>query len=249
MIMTLLNASFEQLKYYIYGLSTLLLIGLLFFVFHKPFRAAVLAYVKNNVFFLTVFGLYVFTWLFTRLFFFEEVFVYLYDEDGPFEYLTTIFFLIASVFFVLMFFNSKKELNGYMKFVILALAILCFFVGMEEISWGQRILGIETPEEIKAINYQGETTLHNLIDGRILNFMYLPISICLLLFFAFKNTKYDYFFGVPRKYMPSKKFTGIALLLPLLGFHEPEHLENVISFVFCVYAFQLYKISAKKDSV
>ena len=40
---------------------------------------------------------------------------------------------------------------------------IVFFVGLgEEISWGQRILNIETPEAIKEINAQGELTIHNL---------------------------------------------------------------------------------------
>jgi tetratricopeptide (TPR) repeat protein len=33
---------------------------------------------------------------------------------------------------------------------------------MEEVSWGQRIVGIPTPELLEAYNYQGELTLHNI---------------------------------------------------------------------------------------
>ncbi len=32
----------------------------------------------------------------------------------------------------------------------------------EEISWGQRIFGFDTPESIKELNYQEEFTIHNL---------------------------------------------------------------------------------------
>ena len=42
-----------------------------------------------------------------------------------------------------------------------------FFIAFgEEISWGQRILGIETPESLEGINDQGETNLHNLSTGK-----------------------------------------------------------------------------------
>lgn len=38
---------------------------------------------------------------------------------------------------------------------------LVFMIG-EELSWGQRMLGVETPESLKAINKQQETNLHNI---------------------------------------------------------------------------------------
>ena len=40
-------------------------------------------------------------------------------------------------------------------------AITAVIVAGEEISWGQRLLGIETPEVLEDINTQGETTIHN----------------------------------------------------------------------------------------
>jgi hypothetical protein len=43
-----------------------------------------------------------------------------------------------------------------------ALALYFFVAGGEEISWGQRILGISTPDEIAEANSQGELTAHNL---------------------------------------------------------------------------------------
>jgi len=48
---------------------------------------------------------------------------------------------------------------------VTTLAIVCFLLLMEEISWGQRILGFETPDEIGQINAQQETNLHNMFVG------------------------------------------------------------------------------------
>ena len=45
-------------------------------------------------------------------------------------------------------------------FVLLAFGMA--FVGMEEISWGQRIFGWSTPERFAELNWQRETSLHNL---------------------------------------------------------------------------------------
>lgn len=85
---------------------------------------------------------------------------FFYQEDMLFEWMTAIFYLVASG--ILVFTFLKKDISGRYKLFIIAFAILFFFVAMEEISWGQRILGIETSETLAAINEQGETTIHNL---------------------------------------------------------------------------------------
>ncbi len=76
-------------------------------------------------------------------------------EDSLFEWVTAIFFLLASV---LCFATFKRNKNIF----VLGLALM-FFMGMgEEISWGQRIIGFNTPEELKMVNVQKETNIHNL---------------------------------------------------------------------------------------
>ena len=48
-------------------------------------------------------------------------------------------------------------------FVLLALS--CFYVAMEEISWGQRIVEFSSPEFFRTNNLQGETNIHNFLTG------------------------------------------------------------------------------------
>ncbi|MBC8279629.1 MAG: hypothetical protein H8E48_02480 [Chloroflexi bacterium] len=48
-----------------------------------------------------------------------------------------------------------------LQYFYLALAVAFFLGGMEEISWGQRIFDWGTPAAIEGINFQDETTLHN----------------------------------------------------------------------------------------
>lgn len=50
-------------------------------------------------------------------------------------------------------------------FIVLALA--CFYVVGEEISWGQRIFNLATPEFFEKHNLQNETNLHNFFTGPI----------------------------------------------------------------------------------
>lgn len=76
-------------------------------------------------------------------------------EDGFFEYLTAILFLIASGFFLFTF-------RVYQNIYFLLLALIFFFGFGEEISWGQRILGFSTPSTLANINVQKEFTFHNI---------------------------------------------------------------------------------------
>lgn len=41
-------------------------------------------------------------------------------------------------------------------------ALGCFFVAGEEINWGERIFGFETPESVEEVNRQGELSVHNI---------------------------------------------------------------------------------------
>lgn len=231
----------ELIKFYIISLISIVVIGLFLFIVHRKFREFLVNYIKNHKFFVVIFLAFYLTYLITRLFFVEQVFPFLFDEDGLFEYMTTIFFLIASVFFILALIKRYVSIKPFTRFFIFGLGLFCFAVGMEEISWGQRIFGIETPETYKEINFQGETTVHNLVSPDYHPILYAVVSIILLVFFAFSSSKYNYLLGIHKRYYPSNKFLVVALLLPLISLYNMEHFEVILSFMFCVYGYQLYK--------
>lgn len=82
-------------------------------------------------------------------------------EDGLLEWLQVVGYAAASVLALLL---SRLLLRrGDVRFAAAyaMLAIGCMFVAGEEISWGQRILGIETPENLQELNRQGELGVHN----------------------------------------------------------------------------------------
>lgn len=58
-----------------------------------------------------------------------------------------------------------RKINGRWFFALLTLA--CFYVVGEEISWGQRIFDIPTPDFFLTHNQQNETNLHNFFTGPI----------------------------------------------------------------------------------
>ena len=86
------------------------------------------------------------------------------SEDGLAEWLTFAVLMMMSVysFVISKKFNQCSEARAA-KRVWLFLGFLFLFGAMEEISWGQRILGIQSPEWFLKHNRQGETNIHNLI--------------------------------------------------------------------------------------
>ena len=54
---------------------------------------------------------------------------------------------------------------------------LAHVVAMEEISWGQRILGFEGPPALVAANQQDEANLHNLLGRYALHGLYIVIGV------------------------------------------------------------------------
>ncbi|MCA9370128.1 MAG: hypothetical protein H6774_02350 [Pseudomonadales bacterium] len=105
--------------------------------------------------------------------YFHTVFYFLKGEDSVFEYLTCFFFFGAAATLSVAGWSLRHSKTALLKLlaVVLCTGGLVFFVaGGEEISWGQRLLGIETPEEIAKVNSQQEITIHNL-DG-IIEYVY-----------------------------------------------------------------------------
>jgi hypothetical protein len=93
---------------------------------------------------------------------FPALFQRLVDEDSPLE--TTQFVLILAASFLFGRLSARLLRTGQRRLGILylLLALGTFFVAGEEISWGQRIFGWRTPEELQAINAQQEISVHNI---------------------------------------------------------------------------------------
>ena len=97
-------------------------------------------------------------------------------EDGIAEYLTSVVYFIAFCFalcIAVRFLKMNYLLYAIMYFV---LSGGLFFISMEEISWGQRLVGIETPEVFAKHNIQGEMNIHNLLSRYPLHFLYIFVG-------------------------------------------------------------------------
>ncbi|HQB85655.1 MAG TPA: hypothetical protein PLL51_01490 [Bacteroidales bacterium] len=95
----------------------------------------------------------------------EETFQQLVREDGFVEYTTVVFLLFACIICIWRAFSYRSVKNNLGVLTWALLAFLFFFAAGDEISWGQRIFGIESSEFFLKHNKQAETNLHNLVIG------------------------------------------------------------------------------------
>lgn len=91
-----------------------------------------------------------------------EVFVFYTREDSCLESLQFFLLLLSATmcYYLALDFHRKKDSATALMFTI-GMAVFVI-IGMEEISWGQRILLFETPEFLDPINKQHEFNLHNI---------------------------------------------------------------------------------------
>jgi hypothetical protein len=86
----------------------------------------------------------------------------LLNEDSVFEWLQFAGYLSAAVLGGAIALRLARSGRLLAAAAYALFAVGCFFVAGEEIAWGQRALGLATPEELAEINKQNEITLHNI---------------------------------------------------------------------------------------
>lgn len=171
-------------------------------------------------------------------------------EDGPIEDLSAILFGLSSLCFIIFACRSHslkgKSVSAY--FMVACWALLMFVFMGEEISWGQRIFNITSPEILEDINVQNEINLHNMkfmdeyFGGKYRYLSIMMITTGLLLpLFALSNLgkriiQRFYFPVAPLYYAPF--FIGAYLYgryyQPIIGSEASEVREFLMSVgMFC----------------
>jgi len=110
------------------------------------------------------------------------VFEWYVREDHLVEWLTVLGLILGSVVCFKRLFTLFGKRRPWFLLVTFLLGLLLFFAAGEEISWGQRIFGIQSSEYFKEHNAQGETNLHNLVvNGVKINKLIfsLILSVCM----------------------------------------------------------------------
>ena len=89
------------------------------------------------------------------------LFRFLIREDSVLEWLQVVGYATAVIFGSLLALRlwrgGRKALAGAYALFVLG----CFFVTGEELSWGERLFGLEAPPSLAEINRRGEINVHN----------------------------------------------------------------------------------------
>ncbi len=83
------------------------------------------------------------------------------SEDGPLEWIQFAGFLLAFICSLIVLWKRRRRGINRLWIAWLVLALICFFVAGEEISWGERITGFGL-DSLREINIQGESNIHNI---------------------------------------------------------------------------------------
>ena len=89
------------------------------------------------------------------------------QEDGLVEWITVAGLLTSAFICFYRFAKLVRRKRAWFLFVTLLFGLFLLFVAGEEVSWGQRIFRLATPEFFQKHNSQQETNLHNLVVGGV----------------------------------------------------------------------------------
>lgn len=87
------------------------------------------------------------------------------QEDGFLEWATFWAFLLAAGLSIVAAVRQHRA-DGNLPWFLAGVGLFCLFVSMEEISWGQRVLGYRPPEYFLDQNFQQEFNIHNVVATR-----------------------------------------------------------------------------------
>ncbi len=88
----------------------------------------------------------------------ESILVAVTIEDGVVEYASAFAWLLATLLCVRALGHAPRRA----RWLLAGWTALCFVCMGEEVSWGQRIVGFDTPDAVFGQNTQQEVTFHNL---------------------------------------------------------------------------------------
>lgn len=149
-----------------------------------------------------------------------DVFLTIIKEDHLIE--STQFLVLATGSFTIFHKLFKMPPKNYFHSISLFLiAIICTFVACEEISWGQRVFNLATPQYFLQNNLQQEVTIHNLESHHhLVGLGYLLISWLglILAISSDKITKWLKPRGYYHRIIPPPMIIGFVLLPALYHF-------------------------------
>ena len=162
----------------------------------------------------------------------NDFYINLASEDGFVEWLTVVFYFMSFIFSILIGKKIIKQKKNHFAVIYFVFSITFCLIAFEEISWGQRIFQIDTPEFLEE-NLQNELNIHNLPMFHMLrHFFSLLVSLTGFILWVFftnsnklKDTAFTKFF-VPQGYVMSY-FIPVAIFYEIILFQIHKYFEVV----------------------
>ena len=184
----------------------------------------------------------------------EWRYVTLLREDGLVEWATFSALLLAAILSLVMIINIRKGQRCYHWFFI-AFFAFCLLVAAEEVSWGQRLFGFESPFFFLKHSYQREVNIHNVVQewsgiapkrATAIAFLFYGTFLPLLAL----NRRVKAFFDRVRLVVPSLILSVGFLLGTILMIDKPTGWEEEIGEFFyslCFVIFMMMQIGRPNE--
>ncbi len=146
-------------------------------------------------------------------------------EDGLIEWGSALLLFSSCIIFVVSVSMCRHNANipKVTKFTLAFLALVFFIIAMEEISWFQRVIEIETPKILKG-HHQDEMNLHNLATNYIENIYYFGAFLFLVIL---------PFMRLIFPHLSDNNYLRLFVARPFIG---------IIGTVACAYNFDMWNI-------
>lgn len=173
---------------------------------------------------------------------------YFAREDGIIEYASFLSLFSGSVVFFVILYRNILRKNGtlFIQVSLFLFAILFFIMAMEEISWGQRLFSLNTPELFQD-NTQNEINFHNINTVKFDNLFYT--GLCFL-FVVLPFIKYYFHDLFSHKcldlFIPDPFFIIVGSVAFAFHFNKWNLLYTQIWFFFAVFSLLFLSFTQKK---
>ena len=197
------------------------------------------------------------------------VFVYLYrvdpnlyvsltKEDKLYEWLTFIMLCVSGCFSLYIAIQARLRPNSKVSLFFFVFSFICFFAALEEISWWQRILKVESPNFFLLYSDQKEINAHNVLQQwlhiktkHVVGIVLFLYGVCLPYLACCHNNIRAIFNKVNLVIPPFFLLPGF-LLATVMMFDRPTRQEEEIGellFSLCFVLFMLYEWLVRRDSL
>ncbi len=107
----------------------------------------------------------------------DPPYLWFVHEDGPVEYLSSLVSILGAAVSARAAAVSFRRRLWFVCAFASAFALVMLFIGLEEISYGQRIFRFATPQDLHVINRQHEFNLHNITSVEWFTLVMAPMIV------------------------------------------------------------------------